>query len=67
MSIEPLKRTPDNSLMITIKPSPNLRNLIHALGWIIVPQKQIQYGSGYIENKIPIYPIYPIFYLLKGD
>ena len=34
------------------------------VGSAIDPNKQIEYGFGYIMNKIPIYPR---FYLLKAD
>ena len=30
---------------------------------LIVPLKEIEFGFGYIVNKIPMYPM---FYLLKG-
>ena len=31
---------------------------------LIVPLKEIEYGFGYFYSEIPIYPL---FYLLKGD
>ena len=33
----------------------------------IVPLKLIEYGFGYVLIRSNTIPLYPIFYLLKGD
>ena len=42
----------------------NLGKLVNSLHTPTAPLKKIEYGFGMFSNKMPIYPI---FYLLKGD